>query len=73
MNAVAETVHQDPPDHAEIESYVINVAKYLPTKRPLPSHYDPAAIQRVTAHDLVRDNDKYFKRCASKFPGSEAS
>jgi len=68
MNAVAEMVHLDPPNRAETESLMLKVVEYLPVIRPPRSEYDQAAIQRVAAHDLFRDNDKYFDRSVSEFP-----
>ncbi|RMZ87204.1 hypothetical protein DV736_g5572, partial [Chaetothyriales sp. CBS 134916] len=61
MNAVPEMVHIRPANRAEAKSLVLKVAEYLPATRPPRSEYDPAVIQRVAAHNLVRDNDKYFK------------
>jgi len=72
MNAVAEMVHFGPPNRAEAISLLLKVNKYLPATRPPRSEYDPEAVQRVAAHDLVRDNNKYFNRSVSKFPNIEA-
>ena len=72
MNAVAEMVHFGPPNRAEAVSLLRKVAEYLSATRPPRSEYDPEAIQRVAAHDLVRDNDKYFNQSVSKFPNIEA-
>jgi hypothetical protein len=72
MNAVAEMVHSGPPNRAEAISLSLKVDEYLPVTRPPRSEYDPAAVQRVAAHDLVRDNDKYFNQSVSKFPNIEA-
>lgn len=68
MNAVAETVENDAPNRAELKSLLLKVAKYLPATRPPRSEYDSASVQRIAAHDLVRDNDKYFNQSVSKFP-----
>jgi hypothetical protein len=72
MNAVAETVHFAPPNPAEQISLLMKAAKYLPDPRPPSFEYDSAAIQHAAAHDLVRDNDKYFNQSVSKLPTIEA-
>jgi hypothetical protein len=73
MNAVAEMVHLSPANRAETMSVVLKVAEYLPATRPLRGEYDSDAIKHVAAHDLVRDNDKYFEKSASKISNTEAS
>lgn len=71
MNAVAEIVHSAPPNGAERKSLTRKVAGYLPVKGPLRSEYDPEIIQSVTAHDIVRDNEKCFNQSVYKFPTIE--
>ena len=73
MNAVAEMVHRSPPNRAETISAVLKVAEYLPATRPPRGEYDSDAIKRVAAHDLVRDNEKYFTKSASMISDTEAS
>ena len=51
---------------------MLKEAQYLPATRPPRSEYDPAAVMRVAAHDLVRDNDKCFNESVSEFPSTEA-
>lgn len=68
MNAVVEAVQSTPPSRGESISILQRVARYLPPNSPRHFDYDSATIKYVSAHDLLRDNEKYFNRSVVRIP-----
>jgi hypothetical protein len=66
MNAVTEMVHLEGLNQDEVSTLMLKVNQYLPVTRQPRSNYDPTAVKRIAAHELVRDNDKYFNQYVYK-------